>query len=67
MVVNAWRAKINQNLKVSCPFGEEEMKKIQTSLFLKMSPSAKNLAFNIINRLQSRPSRNGPWKNLAID
>ncbi len=33
MVVNAWRAKINQNLEVSCPFSEEEMKKSKLDCF----------------------------------
>jgi hypothetical protein len=47
-VVNAWRAKINQNLEVSCPCDEEEMKKNPDFIVFENVTKCKELGIRLL-------------------
>ncbi len=47
-MVNAWRAKINQNLEVSCPCDEEEMKKNPDFIVFENVTKCKELGIRLL-------------------
>jgi hypothetical protein len=69
IIVNTWRARINNSLEDKCLCCAVEIAKSKFHRFWECPPAQRiwQWVVNIVNKLQARPSRDGPWTGMSME
>jgi hypothetical protein len=69
IVVNTWRARINNCLEDTYPCCTVEIVESKFHRFWECPPAQRiwHWVVNIVNRLQAKPSSDVPWKGMSVE